>query len=658
MLHTFTIKFKLKRGVYVSEQAIQSKQMKQEKQNALFNKIMLIPIVILLAIVPLVVRLQVVVNTSEVANTMNTDVITDFFSGYKSSMIILVSIAMLGMTFLLFQKEMIKKDKYMITYVISALVFLGVSLIATLTSEYSSTAWTGMPDRAEGMIMTGCYIVILLYTIYAFRKYENYSYIIIALAVLIGISTFLGVFQYFGHDLITGNNFIKSLIIPKEIAEQLKDSSGNVNISGVYESGKVYGTMFHYNYMGSFGAMMVPLFATLTLSIRGKKKKIFLAVCTLASMFLLFGSTSRAGLIGLVVAVIMGTLVFGKRILKRWKLLIPIVVAFLVILVGFNTITNGKIFERIPMLINDMVGLLGSSEEEFNYRDHIPVREVIEENGTLKLVLQDDILTIQYANQEVVLSDAQGNKVEYTKIDRKHITEDIRFKSITFELGNVAEDKYAMKLMFNGITMFIVNLDEVEGVYPIHPYTFERMEIVEAPYIGFEGKEKLGSARGYIWSRSLPLLKDTWLIGNGPDTYALVFPQNDLLAKWWAYDTPNMIVDKPHNLYLQIAINNGGMALLAFLVLVGVYIIHSLKLYAFKSYYSSNDIIGTATMLAVVGYLGAGFFNDSVVSVAPIFWILLGTGIAINFMLQQEKIDVAKRVKHATVDLKTRKHLA
>ena len=51
-------------------------------------------------------------------------------------------------------------------------------------------------------------------------------------------------------------------------------------------------------------------------------------------------------------------------------------------------------------------------------------------------------------------------------------------------------------------------------------------------------------------------------------------------------------------------------------------------------------------------------FNDSVVSVAPIFWVLLGIGIAINFMIQKEKVENSKRVAHATVDLKSKKHLS
>ena len=57
-------------------------------------------------------------------------------------------------------------------------------------------------------------------------------------------------------------------------------------------------------------------------------------------------------------------------------------------------------------------------------------------------------------------------------------------------------------------------------------------------------------------------------IGKGPDTFFAEFPQGDLLGKLYAYDTTQMIVDKPHNLYLQIGINEGGIALLAFLVMM------------------------------------------------------------------------------------------
>ena len=64
--------------------------------------------------------------------------------------------------------------------------------------------------------------------------------------------------------------------------------------------------------------------------------------------------------------------------------------------------------------------------------------------------------------------------------------------------------------------------------------------------------------------------------------------------------------------------------------MVMAYLIDSFKLYALRRKYSVQQVIGVAIALAVIGYLGAGFFNDSIVSVAPIFWALFGVGIAVN----------------------------
>ena len=105
-----------------------------------------------------------------------------------------------------------------------------------------------------------------------------------------------------------------------------------------------------------------------------------------------------------------------------------------------------------------------------------------------------------------------------------------------------------------------------------------------------------------------------------------------------------MIIDKVHNLYLAIFINNGGLALLGFLIMLGAYLVQSFKLYALKGYYENKEILGIATTLAVVGYLGAGVFNDSVVSVAPIFWILLGAGMSVNYLINKEVDDNQKRM--------------
>ena len=633
-----------------------NKQEKLEKQKEIVNKLMFIPIIVLLAIVPLIMRVQEIALEPALADAMNTDTITDVFSNYKATAIIIVSIGILILTFLVFQKDMIKKDKYIKIYAIGAGVFIFTTFLATIFSNNSNTAWWGLPGRSEGFIITACYILILFYTILSFRNYTNFKWILIALAFLVVVSTVIGAFQYFGYDLFTHVDFFKRLIMSQKQYESIE------TISGLIEDKTIYGTMFHYNYMGSFAAMMVPLFMTLTLFLRSKKQKLLCGVVTLCSLFLLFGSSSRAGFIGLMLAVLVGILMFGKKIVKKWKVTIPILIALAVVVVGFNAMTRGTIFRRIPTLINESLGLLSGSDNSFNYKDHIPVRDVINEDRSAKIVFQNATLVLGETDGSITFSDETGNPVVYTEVEGVYTPTDERFANVSFTNIDliVPEGQVAPKvtnMYVNGLSTFLFKTDSAEGTVLCDAYPVQKIDIDEPETIGFKGKEKLGSARGYIWSRSIPMMKDTFLIGYGPDTYAAKFPQNDLLGKWWAYDTPNMIVDKVHNLYLQYFINNGGLALLGFLVLVIAYIIQSFKLYALKGFYENKEIMGIATFLSVMGYLGAGMFNDSVVSVAPIFWILLGTGIVLNFMINQENVEVQKRVAHATVDMKSKKHL-
>ncbi len=630
------------------------KEQKLAKQEKITFQILWIPVIILLSIVPLIVRLTGVTVSKTVENFIQTPLYGDFFAQYKSVAIILLCIAMLILLFLLYQKGTIKKDKQLILYISAAGIFLLLSFVSAICSSYKDVAFWGLPDRAEGFVILACYIMMFLYTIYIFRNTTDYKYIIVSIGVLIIILTILGAFQYFGHDLLMQKGIINKIIMPEKYA----DLAGNVQAQ--YESGKIYGTLFHYNYMGSFSATMVPLFMALTLFVRGYKRKIVLGVITICSLFLLLGSTSRAGLVGVAISVLIAMIVFAKVIIRKWKLTVPVVIGLGVVLIGFNILTNGTMFQRIPTLVQDALGIFMPGDKNFNYKDHIPVKEITSEDGKTTIVMQQGSLIFEYMQGSLLISDDQGQSVEFELQDNIGSTADTRFSELQFRLVKLQEESQVADgaiLMFNGEEYFVLRISEDQGVYLADNYTNEPLVLEEAPYWGFEGKEKLGSARGYIWSRSLPMLKDTILIGNGPDTFVLEFPQNDRLAKWWAYDTPNMLVDKPHNLYLQIALNEGVLALVAFLVLVGAYVIDSFRLYALKNYYEGKQIIGMATCLGIIGYLGAGIFNDSIISVAPIFWILLGSGVAINYINNKEQVEVKKRIAHATVDMKTRAHI-
>ena len=71
----------------------------------------------------------------------------------------------------------------------------------------------------------------------------------------------------------------------------------------------------------------------------------------------------------------------------------------------------------------------------------------------------------------------------------------------------------------------------------------------------------------------------------GADTFAMYFPQADYAGKYnigYFSDTRNVIVDKPHNMYLGIAVNTGVISLIAVLCIFGLYLIDSFKIYRKK----------------------------------------------------------------------------
>lgn len=590
-----------------------------------FSWIIFLPIMILLGVIPLIVRLVMVDVDQAVASVMHSNQIADFFSQYKSVGIIVMASLMLVVLFIGFDRKNIELTKTTKLYGIFISIFLAFSLISTVTSEYRQIAMWGIVDRYEGMLVIGAYIIMMIYTIYAIKSEKDMKYIILPLCWLVAIIGILGVSQYIGKDLLLNTSIGKQLIVPDKYA-YLRNG-----LSSSYEAQRIYGTMYHYNYIGSFGAMMVPLFLTLTLFLKGKKNRLLFGGITLISIFLLFGSTSRAGIIGLICSIVVLIIAFGRQLIKHYKWITIVIGIIIVVLFGLNTVTKGAIFSRIPSLVNDAIGLFLPSDENFDYKDHIPVKNIYAQDDAMIVQTQQDELTIRVEDEILIFTDQNDEIVNYELVDDSYITQDPRFNRYIFVMKKASEGAMEDYTLFHvdGWPTLGMKFEEKEA-YLVNKTSLERMEIEEARSIGFKGKEKLGSARGYIWSRSLPMLMDNLIIGDGPDTYVLEFPQDDIFGKWYAYDAPDMVVTKPHNLYLQIGIGQGGVALVAFLGLIGLYLIQSMKLYMFKQAYCQGDIIGIAMMLAVIGYLGAGIFNDSIVSVAPIFWILLGAGIAMN----------------------------
>jgi len=368
--------------------------------------------------------------------------------------------------------------------------------------------------------------------------------------------------------------------------------------------------------------------------------------------FNLIGSQSSGGILGLAVSGIMAIILLNKRIID-WKK--PVFV-----LLAISIVVTGTTYDRwLPELSGAAKGVLGERSQAIvtpeseqsaqpevepgSVKPHIAYIETHEDsivmdiNGeplTVNIVLSD-----KGKIEGMTLSDNTGAPIAMRPMEEvsSFSIEDERFKDyakISYAVGEEDNNKYYI-LIDTGEMQWPFALTENGILYSNQ--LGKLVDLEEVPAIGWEDNLRFGSGRGYIWSRTLPMLQDTIFLGHGADTYTIYFPHHDYAGKFSANWQINRIVDKPHNMYMGMAVGTGMISLLALLALWGMYIVQSFKLYFNAKYEDSdfNTYAGAGIFLGICGFLVAGLVNDSSVSVMPMFYGLLGTGIAINRMLKE-----------------------
>lgn len=589
-----------------------------------------IPLIFLVSVVPLIVYGKVTNLTGDYYkywNGQSTSI--DFFSYYKGIWtLVFVALALVVFIFKIHNKsiKIYKRAIYIPMCIYSVLVIL-----STIFSDYKEISLWGFVERYEGMIVILAYMLILFITINLIGNNKNsIKAIMIALicsATIIGI---IGLFQYLGHDFFKSSTG-KHLILPAQyqsMADKLKFQFGDKII---------YSTLYHYNYVGSYMAMLFPMTFTMMLLIKNKVYKVILGFVSLLMFFNLILCHSRAGIVGGIVAIIILLINLRKFFIKNWKMSLCILLIGLVGLVGFNIYSKGMLLNRISSLFKDAENMTKSTNN--NNLKNIEIKD-----NKLLITSGDKTIKVENNSDKIIFKDSE-DKIINTSINKENgqvIFSDKKYQNVNINIKDYStssDKKYVLEFNINNFkTPFLAYKDTFKFINS----KGEPVELKPVEKWGFEGKERLGSARAYIWSRSIPLLKHSIILGYGPDTFAAKFPQEDYIGKLIAYDTPYMTVDKAHNLYLQNALNIGIIGLIAFLAMFIMYLVDCFKLYFKNDFEDFYSIVGLAILTAICGYLGAGFFNDSVVSVAPVFWVLFGMGVSINYKLKDDRIGKEK----------------
>src|SRR6056297_919306 len=580
-----------------------------------------IPLLVIVAIVPIIVFGKVLtIEGEELLHWKGAETNIDFFSYYKSvifSVMAYISFIVLVMLRLTNQFKF-KMTKY---YIPLLLYGLGV-LVSFLLSDYPVVAKRGFIEQFQGVwVMIGYALVIA--SLYNYVEEEKQvkllSYGFIFSAVIIGI---IGMGQYLGADLYK-TSFGKELILPGRLEHLAPD------LNFTFAKNTIYATLYNTNFVGSFSALILPFALSLFLYAKEMKYKILTGLFSALMILTWIGSNSRAGYVGFSVASIFLLILYRKKIIHHIKSLGIIIVVFAVVIFALNSVSDGRVerqFSRLN-LFNEIERLENIQENSLRWED------IKLDENSITIETNRESLKAQLEGNEFRFYDGKsGNPLEIDIADGKNVSfKDDRYKNFKAELNHNSSvmniTAYGKKLMvfYGGEEFLIAGIGNVFRTTQYPP----RLE-------SLDGYEKFGSSRGYIWSRSIPMLKENIIAGTGPDTYPMAFPQYDYVGKLNSFTSHRMIVDKPHNMYLQIGINTGALSLLSLIALFAMYAVDSFRVYFKRNINTFMEYIGVGAFAGIMGYLAAGMFNDQIISVAPLFYVMLGLGMAVNRLVRKE----------------------
>lgn len=647
---------------------------------------LMLPVIFFTVITLFIVRMHIYErNMNQFFWYLGSNSTMDFYSYVRAISIITIAVISI---FLIGAGILIQTIQFKPSFIyIPMAVYSFFIILSYIFSDYKEFSLLGYNDRFEGTLTLLAYMVMLFYTIHIVNSEKNVKVLIYSFGVVSAFVCTVGAFQYYGHNLLT-SEIGRKILTPSHLSEFASTISSNV-------SETVIQFLYNQNYVSFYSVLPICLFSMLCIYEKDKKRKVIWAFLAAFNLFNSLGSLSSGGILGLAVSFVVGIIMLGFKRLIVWRKSIFLLVSLFVIAIGLclprflpelidtknylkgSPTASNKISilpeEELAMLpklsdTTDFKSQLNSSnnitqlpqanvsEETKQKSNFMPVAVVKIDEEALQEQLKKEVLYSNYVPKE---GTPQKRTIDYIVTEPDHIAISVQgqafnihvngteLESITYEDGTPFGEENDICLITTlsqaGTNYVMVNIDGTRWRFallkerPVFVSPANKPVLLQnAPSIGFKGHEDFGTYRGYIWSRALPLLKDTFFIGHGADTFIIYFPQYDYVGRYnigYYYQQENIVVDKAHNMFLATGVNTGILSLIAFLVLFGYYIVQSFPIYKKARYDCYLHYVGAGIFLGVCGFLTAGLVNDSNVGVMPLFYGLLGTGIAINYIL-------------------------
>lgn len=566
-----------------------------------------------------------------------------------------------------------------------ALIYMAFVLISAIFSIRPIFAFAGGYSMLHGAPALLSYMVILYYTYTCIVSEDHVLYLLRWSSLFIGIEIVLCFSEVLGAQPL--NTTVGKILISNPARWSHLDTIGT--------AATVAGTLYNPDYLSMYMPVVVPLLLALAWLEKEKWRKIVslaLAIMAVASQY----KASTSGLLGMIGAAVIVALVLASRDRKKFTITAAIV-AIIVVASVLSIIYIPPIHERVQMQFGHQEGkddsdvpikqiktgsskkgitiqmkdgrtihvkfFLGTdmkldinatdkdgndltltciddSQQEYvftdqAYQDMFFIRDDSMGVSTVDLVLKDDALK--------PLTDENGNLVETVTDSTTTSDDESQGEAVTDPIADAAHEKFG----------------ETEG-YCAYPFTnslsINGKEINDYYFVTWAGKavplpqKNIGevyevfpntfwSGRGYIFNRTLPLLKKYIFKGAGADNFIMAFPQSFYIRDNYIEGKYNSIDVKPHSYYLQLWVQEGFIAFAAVMIFIFVYLIRSIILYRKVSKEDRIGILGFSVFIAITAYMISVIAIDSNSCTAPVFWTILGLGLGINKMAENRPSD-------------------
>jgi len=560
------------------------------------------------------------------------NIYVDFFVYGKSLVLVGAAIAMVFhcLATWLTGAQVLKFKPYLKRVpVILSLVYLAFVFISAIASSYNQTAWFGTIYREEGALMWLIYVVVFVAAMLYVREPKHTKPILWGLAfssILMGI---VGFSQLIGRDILETNIMIAIMTWGIEVQD----------FATVFDI--AHGTLFNPNTFGKYTAMVAPILLICGFVYDGKiYVKIAMLIGGALMLIGIFASGSLGGLIGIITATaaVVGTYVCGLFYRKKQNA-IRAGLAFggVAVIISLAILFVPPLNHRFTTLINRLQEA-AAAETTANIRFSFYGNNIYIYRGQGQLLN----LTVNSWEEEGWMTVRDGTGAELAPLN---ITDLPQQESTLYEFAIPGSEGLTV---IRTPDFFLVNTtaqnnpfflrydnNRLYGLSRLGTATTNLSEPVSA--WGFEGRETWGSGRGFIWSRSFPLMPSRILIGSGPDTYVNIFPHHDFSGLHLTFGDPYHLVDKAHNIFLQTWITTGGISAIALFGLFFFYIFTtfiSLVKSRGETVYCYGLRLGL--LAGISGFVMAGMATDSTVGSTGVFFVLLGMGYGINYFIKQK----------------------